>query len=75
MAFVSGETYPELGDGLLVCEFLTGTLRHLELAGAAQDEVRRDVVVSNDCQFSVRTDAEGLIYYSNAGGIYRLPPR
>ncbi len=74
VAFVSGETYPELGDGLLVCEFLTRTLRHLALAGAAQDEVRRDVVVSNDCQFSVRTDAEGLIYYSNAGGIYRLPP-
>ena len=72
--FLSGGVYPGLGDGLLICEFLTGFLRYLEFGGPDQDEVARDLVLIDDCNFNVGIDHEGIIYYSQKDMIYRLPP-
>jgi glucose/arabinose dehydrogenase len=72
LAFVSAAQYPALGDGLLVCEMLTGILRRLVLSGPQLDQVSGDDVVVKDCKRSVAVSPDGTIYYSNDTEIRRL---
>ncbi len=74
MVFVSAETYPSLGDGLLVCEFLTNFMRRLQLAGPGKDQVTDDSVVVEDCAVALASDNNGVIYYSFGTEIRRLVP-
>ena len=73
--FVSGDVYPALGDGLLVCEFKTGFMRRLQLSGPNQNQVSDDAVAVQDCTVALASDDSGVIYYSNAKEIRRLPPQ
>ncbi len=73
--FVSGEVYPTLGDGLLVCEFNTKFMRRLQFSGPAKDQVIDDSVAVEDCAVAITSDSEGVIYYSNRGDILRLVPQ
>jgi glucose/arabinose dehydrogenase len=74
LEFVSGSEYPGLGDGLLVCESVTGFLRRLILAGPNFDQVTGDDVVVDDCAQDVTVSPDGTIYYSNKTSIQRLIP-
>lgn len=86
VAFVREGIYPQLGTGLLVCEFVTRFVRYLEFGGEAGDEIVRDEVVARGCRFNVAVDQDGaalsgqgqrergLIYISFDNGIYRLMP-
>lgn len=74
VAFLREGTYPGLGTGLLVCEFLTRNLRLLEFEGVDQDIVSRDEVIFEGCRFNVEIAPDGLIYYSFDDAILRLPP-
>ncbi len=74
VAFLRDGTYPGLGTGLLVCEFLTGSLRYLEFEGVGQDIVSRDEVIFEPCRFNVEIGPDGLVYYSFDDAILRLPP-
>jgi len=69
--FVSGQAYPALGDGLLVCEFKTGFMRRLQL-GPNKDEVLDDSVVVDDCTLALTASPDGIIYYSGGREIHRL---
>jgi len=73
--FVSGEVYPALGDGLLVCEFNTKFMRRLQFSGPAKDQVIDDSVAVEDCSVAITSDSDGVIYYSNGGDILRLVPQ
>lgn len=73
-AFLSGDAYPDLGVGFLVCEFNTQSLHYLEFEGPEQDSVARDLVLVDDCVFNVAVDDEGIIYYSSGDIIWRLDP-
>ena len=73
--FVSGEVYPALGDGLLVCEFNTKFMRRLQFSGPAKDQVIDDSVAVEDCAVAITSDSDGVIYYSNGGDILRLVPQ
>jgi len=73
--FVSGEVYPALGDGLLVCEFNTKFMRRLQFSGPAKDQVIDDSVAVEDCDVAITSDSDGVIYYSNRGEILRLVPK
>ena len=73
--FVSGEVYPALGDGLLVCEFNTKFMRRLQFSGPANDQVIDDSVAVEDCAVAITSDSDGVIYYSNRGDILRLVPQ
>lgn len=68
--FVSGDVYPALGDSLLVCEFNTGFMRRLVLAGP--DQVVEDDVVAQGCHLDIAASPDGIIYYSNGDEIRRL---
>ena len=72
--FVSGDMYPSLGDGLLVCEFNTKFMRRLQLAGPDKDQVTDDSVVVEDCGVALASDGSGVIYYSITAEIRRLVP-
>ncbi len=72
--FVSGEVYPSLGDTLLYCEFNTGFMRRLALAGPSLDRVVDDSVVVEDCFLDIATSPDGIVYYSNQREIRRLVP-
>lgn len=75
VGFVSGEVYPALGDGLLVCEFNTQFMRRLQLAGPGKDQVTDDSVVVDDCTVAITSDSSGVIYYSSSRGeVRRLVP-
>lgn len=73
VAFLTGEHYPQLGAGLLVCEFNTHALHLLQLGGANRDQVTNETIVNSDCTFNVEIGDDGLIYYSNRQGIFRVP--
>ena len=73
--FVSGDVYPALGDGLLVCEFKTSFMRRLQFAGPSKDAVTDDSVAVQDCQVAVTTSPDGVVYYSNGVEVKRLPPQ
>ena len=75
MHFVSGQVYPALGDGLLVCEFNTKLMRRLQLAGPDKDQVTDDSVVVENCTVALTADSEGIIYYSMGKEVWRLPPQ
>ena len=72
--FVSGAVYPSLGDALLSCEFNTGFMRRILIAGPELEQVRDDSIVVEDCQLDVAVDLEGIVHYSNLGEIRRLVP-
>ena len=74
MAFLPRGPYEDLGNALLICEFLTGSMRYLEFGGPNNDEIVRDLVLIDDCRFNVGVDSEGIIYYSAKDVIYRLRP-
>jgi glucose/arabinose dehydrogenase len=72
--FVSGDVYPSIGDALLYCEWNTGFMRRLVLAGPGQDRVVDDSIVVEDCHLDITTDSEGIVYYSSFWEIRRLVP-
>jgi len=74
MEFVSGEVYPTLGDGLIVCELETQELRRLVLPAPNLDQISANDVVSRDCWLDVTVSPDGFIYYSNLTEIRRLVP-
>lgn len=74
IAFASASVYPGLDDSLIICEEITHLMRRLVLAGADQDQVIEDDVVTEDCQIDVAVSPDGIIYYSNAEEIRRLTP-
>ena len=73
VAFLEEGVYAGLGEGLLVCEFLTGSLRLLEFAGPELDQVVSDRVIFDYCRYNVGLDADGVIYVSFEDAIFRLP--
>jgi glucose/arabinose dehydrogenase len=73
-AFVSGETYSTLGDGLMVCLQATKELRRLTLAAPNFDQITANDVVMSDCELDVTVGPDGIIYYSNLTEIRRLVP-
>ena len=73
--FVSAQTYPALGDGLLVCEYLTKYLRRLQFAESDQNKVTDDSVVAEDCTVALAANSRGIVYYSNGVEIRRLAPQ
>jgi len=70
--FVSGVEYPQLGDGLLVCELGTGVLRRLVLGGPNFEQVTANDVITTDCKRDVSVGPDGTIYYSTDAEILRL---
>lgn len=72
LAFVSGQTYPRLGDSLLVCEADTGQMRRLVLASPDYTQVTSDDALVNDCNRSIAAGPGGAVYYSNDQEIRRL---
>lgn len=72
VAFLQGDLYPTLGDGLLVCLFNPDILQLLEFAPPDFDIVERTSDIA-DCEINVEV-WEGRIYYSRSDGIYVLPP-
>ena len=72
MSFISGATYPLIGDALVVCERETKLLRRLTLGGAAMDQVVADDPVLKDCLLDAVTSPNGALYYSNDKEIRRL---
>ena len=74
VAFLEQGVYAGLSEGLLVCEFLTGSLRLLELGGPELDQVVSDRVIFDYCRYNVGLDADGVIYVSFDDAIFRLPP-
>jgi glucose/arabinose dehydrogenase len=73
MAYLPSGVYDGLGDALLVCEFLTGNIRYLEISSDGE-QIARDLVLLDDCRFNVAVDGEGIIFYSWKDRIYRVPP-
>ncbi|MCH8010081.1 MAG: PQQ-dependent sugar dehydrogenase [Chloroflexi bacterium] len=72
VAYLEGNVYPTLADGLLVCLFNPDILQLVELAPPNFDSVQRTVDIA-DCELNVEV-WEGKIYYSRSNGIYVLPP-
>lgn len=75
LEFVSDDTYPLLGDSLLVCESETKLMRRLVLSGANFDQVTEDDVILEDCDMDIATSPDGIVYYSNKTEIRRLVPQ
>jgi glucose/arabinose dehydrogenase len=71
LEYVSGDRYPSLTGSLLVCEWVTGLLRRLDLSDAG-DEVLRSDIVTEGCQLSIATAPDGTIYFSDQEQIRRL---
>ncbi len=72
VAYLEGDVYPTLADGLLVCLFNPDILQLLELAPPNFDSVQRTTDIA-DCETNVEV-WKGTIYYSRPDGIYVLPP-
>lgn len=72
--FVSADVYPSLGDTLLSCEYNTGFIRRILLAGPNLDFVGDDSIVVQDCNLTMTTDPGGIVYYSGLREIRRLLP-
>lgn len=64
MAYLDGDKYPALGNGLLVCEKETGHMRRLVLAPDGRSVTGDDLVLT-DCDGSVAVSPDGTIYYTN----------
>jgi len=74
MHFVSADVYPSLGDALLSCEFNTGFMRRLLVAGHKLNHVVDDSIAMEACNLAVTTDPDGIVYYSGLREIRRLLP-
>lgn len=74
MEFISGDGYPLLEEGLLICEGGTGLMRLLVLSGSNLDEVASEDIVLDDCGRDIAISPDGLVYYSNDTEIRRLVP-
>ncbi len=72
MDFVSGDVYPSLGEGLVVCDL--EFMRRLVLGGTNFDKVVAEDPVVNDCGRDIAVSPDGIIYYSNDTEIRRLVP-
>jgi glucose/arabinose dehydrogenase len=76
--YIDGDTYPILGDSLLVCQWRNGKMRYIALGGPGQEEVVDDGLVTfdgeqiTDCSLDVEVGPTGAIYYSNATSIKRI---
>jgi aldose sugar dehydrogenase len=70
--FVSGQKYPPLGDGLLVCESETKVLRRLTFATPSGDQVAASDLVMKDCNMDIAVSPDGTVFYSNDQEIRRL---
>jgi glucose/arabinose dehydrogenase len=71
MRFVSADVYQSLGDAILNCEYSTGFMRRLLLAGPNLDYVADDGIVAEDCAMAATTNGDGIVYYSNWSEIRR----
>lgn len=75
MEFVSGASYPSLGDSLLVCESRTQLVRAVTLGGAGQaSQIAASEPVVGDCWLDITTGPDGRAYYSNLTEIRRILP-
>ena len=71
MAFLAGEKYPSLGNGLLLCEKETKNLRRLVISPDARQVTGDDIAIS-ECTGSVVAAADGTVYFSNGTEVRRL---
>jgi hypothetical protein len=81
LVFSSGDRYPAMGAGLIVCEswksqspdgdLSPGVLRLLVLNDAGDGAVSSDAIV-RDCRGAVAVAPDGTIYYANDTEIRRL---
>ncbi len=71
LAFLTGDKYPVLGNGLLVCEKETKHLRRLVVSPDAAFVTGDDIAISQ-CDGSVAVGPDGTVYFSNATEIRRL---
>lgn len=74
LQFVSSEVYPNIGDALLTCEWITGYMRRILFDDKFEDKVIDDSILTSDCRLDIVTDPNGVIYYSNPREIRRLIP-
>lgn len=83
LAFAQGDTYPNLGDSLIVCESQrsdvngvdsAGVLRRLTLTGSDFKQVASDDVLINACRGDVAASPDGVVYYTTEKEIRRLDP-
>ncbi len=74
VAFVSGQRYPAMGDGLLVCQMTTKLMRRLVIKNPHNPQVTADDVVVTDCDLDIAISPDGTVYYSNQKEIRRLLP-
>ncbi len=59
---MSADVYPELGDSLLVCDWLTKRMRALSLGGSGYTDVIENEVVASSCQLDIVQDPSGAVY-------------
>jgi glucose/arabinose dehydrogenase len=71
MAFLAGDKYSALGNGLLVCEKETHNLRRLVISPDARQVTADDIAIS-ECDGSVVVAADGTVYFSNGTEVRRL---
>jgi len=81
LVFSSGDRYPSMGAGLIVCEswrsqsadgdVSPGVLRRIVLNDAGDEVVSSDAIV-RDCRGAVSVAADGAIYYANDTEIRKL---
>ena len=74
LAFYTGDLFPDYKHDLLFCSFTRGHLLRLRLAGADDDEVVKEELLSNECNLDVVTGPDGAIYFSSITKVQRLLP-
>jgi aldose sugar dehydrogenase len=74
LAFYTGRLFPDYRDDLLFCSFTRGHLVRLRLAGADDDDVVKEELLSNECNLDVATGPEGAIYFTSITKVQRLVP-
>ncbi|MFQ5880742.1 MAG: PQQ-dependent sugar dehydrogenase [Dehalococcoidia bacterium] len=71
--FVSPDLNEDLANSLLVCEYIGGKMRRLQLGGDNLDKIVSDtILVQEGCGIDVSIDREGTIWYTNHSEIRRL---
>ena len=74
LAFYTGRLFPDYRDDLLFCGFTRGHLVRVRLAGADDDEVVKEELLSNECNLDVATGPEGAVYFTSITKVQRLVP-
>jgi glucose/arabinose dehydrogenase len=69
MAYLGGDKYPQLGNGLVTCEKDTKALRRLVISDG---EVTDNAIAIGNCEGSVAVAADGTVYFSSATEVHRL---